>query len=250
MKITTLSPQDRRFVQGMTSPPLLLRVEQALVPNPASAVVRLDVTDAHSWDRVIDGQLGSIDNITTEVLDYGTVYDFDLRYDWSTGDLDLYGIYDFQFKVTFVTAEIQLFPQRPKMMVIDKRATVGAPIAPTTTVFQEVRVDQVNTFALGDIIYNDGSAWALADNTDLAKAGTNVVTQATSSYFYYAGPGCTLVFSADQSWTKGDPIYLEDAVLGKPSQALPSTPGNWINHMGYADSDRVWSFQLNEIRRA
>ena len=105
-------------------------------------------------------------------------------------------------------------------------------------------------FDLGDIIYNDGSNWALADNTDLAKAGTNVVTQATSSYFYYAGPGCVIVFSADQSWTKGDPIYLEDAVLGKPSQVLPPTPGNWINHMGYADSDRAWSFQINEVRRA
>ena len=246
MNITLLSPQDRRYVQGMTSPSLLVHVEDAFCPDPTSASVQLDLVDSHTWDRVVDGSSGTIATITSEVLSYGTVYDFYLQHDWDAADLNRFGVYDFQFKVTFVSGEVMMFPQHPITMTITPRAAVATPITPTATVSQEPRVDDVNSFVAGDIIYNDGAVWQLADASDHATLGTNIVTQAEASFFYYAGPGCVITFAADQGWTEGSSVYLNPAADGKLTQTMPTSaafPGQWGQSLGGADSDRSFSFQ-------
>ena len=246
MLTSLVSPVERRYVQAATAPSFFLDVDNIYCPDPTAAVARLDVYNLDTGARVIDGELAALSDVTSEADDYGTAYSFHLEYEWAVGDLDMTGSYGVQFKVTFATAEVEYIPQLAVPIMIYPRAGSSTPISPTTTVYQEVRVDEVNTFDLGDIIYNDGVDWLLADASDYDTLGTNVVTQAAAGYFYYAGPGCVIVFSADQGWTKGDPIYLDPANNGKPTQTLPTTaayPGQWGHSMGGADSDRSWSFQ-------
>lgn len=254
MRVEVISPAGRTLVQGLTAPHILFNVTESYAPDPSLATARFDLVDASSLDRVIDGKLATISNITSLATDYGTAYSFQLRYDFVAGDLNITGTHDAYFRLTFGGGEEQMFPSMARRMYVFRRAGSVPPVTGQANVSQEVRVDMPHTFVLGDVIYPTGpSTWALADASDFATLGSAVVSHVEDAgAFWYTGPGALISFPTDQGWTPSGALYLDPDNIGKVTQAAPAWdthPGKWLQTLGSADDTMVWSFQHYESRR-